>query len=122
MSAALDYAAGDPYYTESVGPQSDGTYTYPASYGTLQPVDAGGGAPANYSTAVLDVFKYGVGAWAQYKTNEQLLDYRRWEATNFGTTMQGRPAVGVGVTANGNGGGMLLLLGAAVVLVLVLKK
>lgn len=121
MSAALDYAAGDEFYTTSVGPQTDGTYTYPATYGTVQPVDAGGGQPGNYSQGIIDVFKYGVGAFAQYKGQEQMLDYKRWETTNFGASVQGRPAYGVGVLPAGNTG-LLIALGIGLVLVLVLKK
>lgn len=105
-----------------VGPQSDGTYGVPATAGTPQPVDAGGGLPGNYSQTVLDVFKYGVGAWSQYATTQQQLDYRRWEATNVGPAQQGKPAYTVGVTAGGSGTMLILTAAAALALVLVLKR
>jgi len=112
------YEGGDGW----VGPQEDGTYNFPESYGTVQPTDAGGGQPASYGQAVLDVFKYGVGAYAQYQGQQQMLDYKRWETTNFGASVQGKPAVGVGVLPGSNNG-MLIALGiGAIVLVLVLKK
>jgi hypothetical protein len=97
----------DPYSTDpgSVGPNMDGTYTAPDVSGTPAPADAGGGAPANYSQQVLDVFKYGVGVLGQYENQKQMLDYNRWESTQYGPVVQGRPVGGsvtVSTTAKGN--------------------
>lgn len=101
-----------------VGPQSDGTYASPVSM--PQPVDAAGGAPGGYAQQVLDVFKFGVGAWQQQQQSQQMLDYRRWEATNAGLTQQGRTSP-VSVAP---GGGLtlspLLIIGAGVILAAVL--
>lgn len=115
MSAALDYAAGgDAGYTGSfVGPQTDGTYGSPVV--APQPADAGGGGAASYSSQILDVFKYGVGAYASLQQQQNMLDYRRWEATGGNLTQQG--AARPGQTAGGAGmsQGMLLLIGVVVV-------
>ncbi len=102
--------ATDLYTTDStaVGPNMDGTYGVPGAAQTASPADAGGGAPANYSQAVLDIFKYGAGILSQYANNKQLIDYKRWEATATGPVVQGRPA-SVTVTApTVSAGGSLL--------------
>ena len=75
-----------------VGPQNDGTYGAPPSSVMPQPVDAGGGPPANYSGQVLDIFKFGVGIWNQQKQRQDMIDLRRWEATNAGLYQQGQAA------------------------------
>lgn len=108
MSAALDYGL-DPYYSQPVGPQDDGTVVVPSISIANQPVDAGGGMPGSYGQQVLDIFKFGVGAAAQSYQQRQLLDYKRWEATQFGPMQQGVPAYGVTAGGGGGNGGLLLL-------------
>lgn len=93
--------------TSVAGPQSDGTYVSPV--GMAQPADAGGGPAASYGQQILDVFKYGVGVWQQDKARTDLLDYRRWEATNVGLTQQGRAGL-VNTQANTSKQGSFLLL------------
>ena len=76
-----------------VGPQPDGTYGVPSSAVQTN-------APANtagYSSQtpgwVGDVLKTGIGAVAGYFNNANILDYRRFEATNGGLYRQGYPAL-----------------------------
>lgn len=75
-----------------VGPNTDGTYGIPQTAVMSQPVDAGGGPPANYGAQVLDIFKFGVGVWQQQSARQDMLDYRRWESTNAGLYQQGQTA------------------------------
>lgn len=96
------------YY--DVGPQTDGT-NLPASISTLPtPRDTAGGAPASYGQSVLDIFKYGIGVWSQTEQNQQLLDYKRFEATNGGLYQQGKSAALPRAAVNG-GGSQLAMLG-----------
>ena len=90
---------------------------------TVRPVDAGGGPPAQYGAQVLDIFKYGLGVWNAQQQQQNMLDYRRWEATQFGAMVQGKPAIVAtsgGQVLGGISGGMLLVVGVA--LLLVMKK
>lgn len=116
MSAYLDYqGGGDALYT---GYQNDGTFQAPSVSVMSQPVDAGGGPPANYSGAVLDIFKFGIGVWNQTEQRKDMIDLRRWEATNAGLFQQGQAAAMYG------GQGQVGVLGIAaigLVLLLVLK-
>ena len=105
--------------TDNVGPQSDGTYVIPETGLTVPPADAGGGAPASYSSSILDIFKWGVGVWQQGEQQKSMLDYRRWEATQAGLAQQGQTAAQYAVNQSSNT--TLLLLGGAVLLVLLLK-
>lgn len=120
MSAYLDYmGGGEALYTGGAGYQDDGTFSAPASSVMPQPVDAGGGPPANYSGMILDVFKFGVGAWNQNEQRKDMVDLRRWEATNAGLFQQGQNAAMFG------GRGHVGLIGVAavgLVLLLLLKK
>lgn len=107
-----------------VGPQTDGTYNIPDLAVMAQPLDAGGGSAAQYGGAVLDIFKYGVGLVAANQSQQNMLDYKRYEATNGGLYQQGSAAgvkVGKNGTTVGISNGMLLLVGA-VVLILVMEK
>ena len=101
-----------------VGPQNDGTYGIPPTAVMSQPVDAGGGAPANYGSQILDIFKFGVGVWNQRENSKDMLDYKRWEATNAGLYLQGQNAAMYG------GRGQIGVLGIAalgLILLLVMK-
>lgn len=106
-------------FGSSVGPQSDGTYGVPSLSLTAQPQDAGGGSPGQYTGQVLDIFKYGVGVLGAAYQNQQMLDYKRYEATGGGVYQQGA-AAGVRVTGNGATVGlstnMLLLIGLGIFL------
>jgi len=80
----------------SVGPQTDGTYSYPSNaQPNNQPWDTSGGANGNYSKDVLDVLKFGVGTWQQAQSRSDFYDYKRFEATNGGLFMQGGFAGGL---------------------------
>ncbi len=87
-----------------------------------KPVDAGGGPPGQYGAAVLDIFRYGLGIWNQQQQQQNMLDYRRWEATQFGAMMQGQPALvatGGGQVLGGISGAMII--GVIALLVLMQK-
>lgn len=103
-----------------VGPQSDGTNIPADASITPSPVDAGGGVPASYSKDILDVFKYGVGAYTSQQNYKNMLDYKRYEATQGGLYMQGRPTV-FSQAANG-GSGSLVILAAIVIGAVVLLQ
>ncbi|MGZ5817894.1 MAG: hypothetical protein ACXWJD_04020 [Burkholderiaceae bacterium] len=84
-----------------VGAQTDGTYAYPtAAQPVNQIVDVGGGSAANYSQGVLDLLNKGIGAWSATVNNSQMLDYKRYEATQGGVFQQGQQA-GVVVASGG---------------------
>lgn len=101
--------------TASVGPQSDGTYSYPsAAQPNNQPWDTSGNANGNYAQPVLDILKFGVGVAQQQSAQNAFYDYKRFEATNGGLFLQGRYAgVGTGgmpLRINPAKNGTLLLL------------
>lgn len=121
MSAYLDAQVEDPYYTQSVGPQSDGTYGTPASAVAVTPYDAGGGPAKNYSPQILDIFKFGIGVWQQQSNQTAMLDYRRFEATQAGLQQQGR-ANGVAQTATGGVSGQLILFAVLALGVILIAK
>lgn len=109
---ASDYGA--------IGPQSDGTIGTPSAGIQPAPVDAGGGAAGSYRKDVIDIFKYGVGAYSQSKQQSDLLDYKRFEATQLGLFRQGQPAL---FSNNTNGGvGNLVVLAAIVIGAVVLLQ
>jgi len=124
MADTLDGVYGSlyPFESATVGPQDDGTYSTPWVASKPQPVDVGGGVPGNYGDSVLNLFKYGVDAWAANKQMQNLLDYRRYEATGGGVYQQGRGASVVATRQAGSNTGLILLAGAALVAFLVLKK
>lgn len=75
------------------GPNSDGTFNVPlAAQPTNQPWDIAGGQSGQYGSAVMDILKYGIGAWSSTRQTQNMLDYRRFEATNGGTFQQGQAA------------------------------
>lgn len=110
---------------DTVGIQSDGTFSTPVTAQVPNPQDAGGGSLGQYAPQLLDIFKFGVGTWAQANSQSNLLDYKRWEATNGGLYQQGN-AAGVRIGANGAtvgiSPGMLMLMAGALALVLITGK
>lgn len=64
------------------------------SVGTLPqapaPVDAGGGAPGLYDQGVLDVFKYGLGAYVDLEKVKIMNDSKMYQATSAGLQQQGQ--------------------------------
>jgi hypothetical protein len=82
-----------------VGPAEDGTYSVP---GTAQPVNSPAntaGFPSLNSDSALDLLKYGVGIVTDSWKFKELMDYRRFEATNGGVFQQGRTATSSAATA-----------------------
>ena len=127
MSIFDSFGFGDGYtdYGGSIGPQSDGTYSVPDLSVAAQPVDAGGGGVGQYSSQVLDIFKFGVGVWANQQSQQNMLDYKRYEAAGGGLYQQGNTA---GIKATGNGvqvgvsNGMVMIVAAALALLLLTRK
>lgn len=126
MSQLIDMQSGDGAvypggWDTSVGPQNDGTYSAPtAAQPANQPWDTSGNGTGDYSKTVLDVLKLGVGAWSQNRSQQNLLDYRRYEATAGGVFQQGAPVQfgvpgAVGLQMNGT---LLLLLAAGAIFLL----
>lgn len=123
MSASLDYSYGgeDLYTGGGVGYSPDGTFTTPGVAITALPADAGGGPVGTYGKDVMDLFKFGVGVWNQREQRQDMLDYKRFEATQYGAFMQGQPALTFSSGGNVLGGasGMVLVALAAVVILLI---
>jgi hypothetical protein len=106
-------------YDLAVGPQSDGTSIAPTAAEMPQPVDAGGGFAGTYGKDILDIFKFGVGVYSQDKQRSDLLDYKRFEATQAGLWRQGQPALFARNAQGGNGNVLVLfaiVIGAVVLL------
>lgn len=106
-----------------VGPTNAGTCNVPLNAQAVnQQWDTGGGGLGQYTGDVLQILAQGVGAWSQYKRNEQFLDHQRYEATQGGVFQQGRPnqiPIGGTVTARGSiSTTTLLLIGGAAYLLL----
>lgn len=119
-----DYSNPDPWGLNSmVGVQSDGTNLLSFQSTIVTPADAGGGQPADYGAAVLDIFKFGVGAWSQANAQQQILDYKRFEATNGGLYQQGKTAA---LPAAANHGGIsknaMLAIGAVLLFMVLTHK
>lgn len=106
----------------TVGPQFDGTYGQPPASTPVNPVDAGGGLPGSYGQSILDVFKFGVGVWQARDARQDLLDYRRFEATQAGVVQQGQAATQYAIAQQSNTSTLLLLGGAALLLVLLMRE
>lgn len=122
MSAVMPYEPWEPDFSFSdVGPQSDGTNISSGTSLPSQPADTGGGATFNYGQAVLDIFKFGVGAYTASAQRKDLLEYKRFETTAAGTFQQGR---GTLLPANSTGGmsGLTLLIIAGLVVFAVSHK
>lgn len=120
MSQYWDFVAGDGASVDtSIGPQTDGTNIPSGTAATIPtPTDTAGGAPAQYGQAVLDVFKYGIGAYTATVQQQNMLDYKRYEATNGGLFQQGRAATLPKASTGGASG--LVLMGVAAVVVFAL--
>ena len=112
----------NPYTLDSsVGPQLDGTFGTPSSAVQPNPVDAGGGSAGSYRQDILDVFKFGVGAYSQNQQRQDLLDYKRFEATQMGLWRQGQPAL-FSSSANGGAGNLVILAAIVIGAVVLLQE
>lgn len=114
--------AADTQTPDTIGPQTDGTNLPAYNAATIpQPADTAGGAPADYSQQVLDLFKFGVGVAQQQSAQNAFFDYKKFEATSGGLYQQGRAAALPGtVSATGGKSGFLMLAVAGIVLVVLL--
>jgi hypothetical protein len=108
-------------YDLAVGPQSDGTNIQADAGAISQPVDAGGGAPGSYGKDVLDIFKFGVGAYSKNQQTKDLLDYKRFEATQAGLWRQGQPAL-FSNSAQGGTGNLVVLAAIVIGAVVLLQE
>ena len=108
-------------YDLAVGPQSDGTNIQSGPSTPAAPVDAGGGTPGSYGKDILDVFKFGVGVYSQNKQQSDLLDYKRFEATQAGLWRQGQPAV-FSNSAQGGTGNLVVLAAIVIGAVVLLQE
>lgn len=125
MSQFWDFTAGGGANIDtSVGPQTDGTNVYSPIASTIPtPADTAGGAPAQYGSAILDIFKTGVGAWSAANAQQQLFDYKKFEATNGGLYQQGKSAAMPAAASGGGQSGLMMmaLIGIVVFAVLTHK-
>ena len=120
MSQFWDNAAGGGAVYDTIGPQVDGTVMPSDIAATIpQPTDTAGGQPAQYAQSVLDIFKFGVGQYAATVQQQNMLDYKRYEATNGGLYQQGKSAA-MPRAAQGGGSSSLVLLGIGAIVVFAL--
>ena len=126
MSSIPDWLSGGgsaPTLADLIGPQTDGTNLPSQTAIMAQPTDTAGGLPAQYGQSVLDLFKYGIGQYTATQQQQQLFDYKKFEATNGGLFQQGRSATLPATSAGGKMSGVLLLgIGALVVFALLTHK
>jgi hypothetical protein len=120
------WGLGSNQYGFSVGPQNDGTYNTPsAALPVNQAVDVGtGSSVGNYAPQVFNLLGQGLGAFTQLYGQNQLLDYKRYEATQGGLFMQGQAAASIGQAqiAAASSNKMLLILGIFGVIALAVHK
>lgn len=103
------------------GVQPDGTSITPDAAIMPSPVDSGGGVPGSYGKDILDIFKFGVGAYSQNKQQSDLLDYKRFEATQAGLWRQGQPAL-FSQSAQGGTGNLVILAAIVIGAVVLLQE
>lgn len=105
-----------------VGPSNDGTYGIPTNAQPVnQPWDIGGGSLGQYSGGVFDLLKMGIGAWSSNKQQSEMLDYKRFEATQGGIFQQGQAAAQYAIQRQSSSSLMMFAL-IGVVAFIVLKK
>lgn len=105
-----------------VGPQQDGTNLIADSAIIAQPADTAGGMPAQYEQGILDIFKFGIGAWADNQKSQQLFEYKKFEATNGGLFQQGRNAYMPQAASGGTSSLVVMGLGLIVLVALIAHK
>jgi hypothetical protein len=114
--------ANDTLTPNMVGPQMDGTNIIADAAVIAQPSDTAGGQPAQYGQDVLDLFKFGIGAWSDNQKTQQLFDYKKFEATNGGLYQQGRAASMPAAASGGISPLVIVGIGAIVVFALLSHK
>ena len=93
------------------GPQVDGTYNIPSTAQQTNNPSNTAGFPSLSSAGALDFLRFGVQSITDTWKFNQVMDYKRYEATNGGVYQQGSPAA---VAAARASQGNLLLIGLAV--------
>jgi hypothetical protein len=119
------YGVGSNTYDFSVGPQNDGTTSYPSlAMPVNQATDVGAGSSlAPYTPDVLKFLQGGLGMVNQDYQLGQMLSYQSAQATQGGLVQQGQAAAAV-AAANINArasSSNLLVIGLIVALVVFLK-
>lgn len=109
--------------SSSVGPQSDGTNLIPATGQAITGADQAGYG-ASYGPDVFKLLSQGIGAFTNIYNNGQLLDYKRYEATQAGLFAQGQAASGYATASlqAASGNRMVLILGVLAVIALAVHK
>ncbi|WP_250479124.1 MULTISPECIES: hypothetical protein [unclassified Caballeronia] len=120
------YGVGSNSYSFTVGPQNDGTYVTPdAALPINQAVDVGSGtAVGNYAPDVFKLLGAGLNSFTTLYGQNQLLDYKRYEATQGGIFAQGQAASNIASAqiAAVNSNKMLMILGLFAVMALAIHK
>lgn len=97
-----------------IGPSTDGTYGIPTTAQPNNDPSNTAGFPSITSGSALDILKFGVSAITDSWKFGQVLDYKRFEATNGGVFAQGKPA-NIATPSNGAAGSNFLLAGLLLV-------
>lgn len=107
----------------AVGPQSDGTNIVPPTGQAIAGADQAGYG-ASYSPQVFGLLSQGLGAFSNIYQNGQLLDYKKYEATQAGIVAQGQAASAIASSRiNGSQSNRtLLLIGIFAVIALAIHK
>lgn len=121
-AAGMDTSNGY-QFSMPVGPQSDGTNIVPAAGQAITGADQAGYG-ASYAPAVFSLLNNGLSAFVGLTSQNNLLDYQRYEATQAGLVAQGN-AASTAMTAQisaVNSNKMLLILGMFAVIALAIHK
>jgi hypothetical protein len=103
----------------------DALFLPPQSSLPSQPVDTAGGSPGNYGAQIMDLFKFGIGAWQSNQAQSNAIDYKKWETTAGIATQQGQisaNAVNRTQAAAPSSMGTMMMIGGLILAVMVLKK
>lgn len=117
------FGVGDNTYGFSVGPQSDGTVIVPPTGQAITGADQAGYG-ASYAPGVFTLLNNGLSAFTSIYNNGQVLDYKRYEATQAGVVAQGQAASGLAAAQLNAAASnrMLMLLGIFAVIALAIHK
>lgn len=93
-------------------------------YLPAQPVDTAGGVPGDYSQGVIDLFKYGIGAWQSNKAQTNQMDYLKWSTVNGVSSKNGvtSSAAVPSAFSLGNMGTMAIGAGVIILALVIYKK
>lgn len=118
------WGLGSNSYGFSIGPQSDGTYNIPSTGMAIVGASDTGGNGSSYAPGVFNLLNNGLSAFTSIHNNSNLLDYKRFEATQAGLVAQGQYAgqiasASIGASASNR---MLMILGVFAVIALAIHK